>query len=219
MLSLIAAIIALYISVIALDLQKKTDKDLERIESNIERVESNIQKVESNIQKLDNTIQSISEIQNKLTFESEKNRLINFPNKKMKRFRSVNKELFKCSINNIFYKKEAIIPIIDQKTKQEDCSVKVRFIKKNKKPYALPKILYPKGKTEGFPYFKIYVSKNGESAFKKKKACKNRVRPGEYNLGYLFLKNHTEKSQNWYIKKHLPLENGFKVHICNIKVP
>ena len=126
-LSFIAAFVALFVACRAYRLQKKSDKDLNRIEGNMNRMEASIQQID------------------KILFEVEKNHLASL----------LPEEEREC-INTIFYEKkyDFIETPPDKDGSQWSGGFTVKFIKESN---GLPKMNYPFSRTGDFPYFCVYV--------------------------------------------------------------
>ncbi len=179
-LSLIASVLSLIVAGIALYLQIRSDK-------NLKRVEDNTDKLSGNVNKLFSEVAEISNIQNKIQFEVEKNRLMNWakislPEKDQQDFRN--------DIHNIFH--ENCYTLSTEKLKY---SFQVSFIKERGGRFSLPKMAYPFGRTGGFPYFCIKVIKLCDTQDKN-----SPVKEGEYY--YLTYHFH---DKNWYIGKKYPI--------------
>ena len=140
-LSFIASIVALCVAWRAYKLQKKSDKDLQQIENNMNQLEQ--------------SVQNISEIQDKLAFETEKNRLKNIVNTNIPE--NEKKEL-NSGIDHIFDETKFKVVFINENKQQTNGNCKIRFIKENEKPHALPKVHYPFNRIHDFPYFCVEVS-------------------------------------------------------------
>ena len=197
--SIVASVLALIVALIALYLQIKSNETLKRIKKNINKMEENVQK-----------ISEIQEIQNKVAFEIEKKRLINFP---LISFPSLSEEniiFFKDNINTIFYEHKCDLSIIEDKT-ESICSF--AFIKEGNKPklYALPKIFYLFDKKQDTPYFCVQALEGNETIG---------IQQGEYYyLSYDF--DLSDKQIVWYLGKKAPMFKGspdqkFKVSLSSM---
>lgn len=195
--SFISAIIALIVAWMAYQLQKKSDKDIQRIEKDIGRLE--------------NSAQSISEIQDKLAFETEKNRLMDAT--KDIAVSKENKKDIEDGIIHIFNNQMFIISIKDQSNREYHCVI--TFIRESNKPYALPKMYYPFNQIHSFPYFCIYVTKvylfktEPDSVLNKKLISEFKIQKGNYYLHYHLSLSDKNKT-GWYIAKRYPITQGLK---------
>ena len=184
--SFISAIIALIVAWMAYQLQKKSDKDIQRIEKDIGRLEK--------------SAQSISETQDKLAFETEKNRLINISENL--NVSGEDKSKLKSGIMCIFYNEEYKLRFI-KNDQSIDATCKIDFIKESMKEYALPKRFYPYDRKQDFPYCYVYVTNIRN---------KNDVEKGYYYLSYeAILKKDNSREVKWYIAKKYPISNGFEI--------
>ena len=195
-LSFMASVLSLIVAKIALYLQIKTDKDLKRIESNIEKTENGIQK--------------LSEIQDKISFETEKNRLMDAT--KDSAVSKKNKKDIEEGIIRIFTESMFIISI--EKDKRE-YHCEIHFIKESSKLYALPKMFYPFDRVHSFPFFcvsvsKVYLFKEESDIHLEKNLLSNfGIQPGKYYLHYhLSLSDKTQTG--WHIAKRYPITQGLK---------
>lgn len=116
--SLIASFCAGIVALIALYLQIKSNEDLKRIKKNINKMEDNVKK--------------ISEVQNRLSFLSERNRLLE----------RLNHPEYRKGIQSIFNLYDGDTAIIVVKINKEEYLCKVTFIKHNTSKYAFPKGFY-----------------------------------------------------------------------------
>ena len=184
------SLISLYVAFKAYKLQKKSDKDLKRIEGNIDRMEKNVKE--------------ISKIQDKLGFEAEKNRLMNLFNDM--ELSKKNKKDIKNGVNNIFKKKEYKINFIENNQINYKAGCKITFIKESEKGYALPKVFYPDHEIHSFPFFCVHVSEVQNQPKIISESC--------YYLTYHV--STTPELRGWYISKECssvgpPQENRFKI--------
>ncbi len=179
-LSLIASVFAVIVAIIVLYLQKQSDKNLKRVENNTDKLSSEVQK--------------ISDIQNQIKFETEKNRLMSF-------FQSLteeDKKYFKSDIHKIFYEGSYKFQTTENsKITTKSNNFKVSFIKESSTQFALPKMAYPFSRTGDFPYFCVQVIK----------ICSQNnnipIKEGEYYyLTYLF------NDKNWYMNKNYPIDGN-----------
>ena len=151
--ALIVSVVSLIVACFAYRLQKKADQDLKRVEVNIARSEDNINQ--------------ISQVQDKIAFETEKNRLMFYvenatlPNEVKKNI--------KIDINHIFNEKKFRFSLESKKESQTTFdttdttdTIEVSFIKESTKPYALPKMTYPFQRIHDFPYFCVQIIKGNE---------------------------------------------------------
>ena len=182
-LSFIAAIASLIISWKAHTLQKKSDKDLERIENNTQRLEKTQDKLTSETEKIENNTQELRKVQDKLVFETEKNRLISFSHDS--ELSGEDKRYFRSEIENIFYKEK-----YDLRELNSNSIIEVLFIKQ---PNGLPKMVYPFNRSGDFPYFCIKVVKPYNNTIG--------IQKEEYfYLSYVF------SDKSWYMGKGDPIK-------------
>ena len=191
------SIISLYVAWKAYVLQKKSDKDLKRIEDNIDTLENNTQK--------------LSETQDKIAFETEKNRLISAT--KDVAVPLDNKKEIEDGIIHIFTESRFIISIEDESKREYHCVI--TFIKEINKLYSFPKMYYLFNKIHNFPFFcvhvdKVYLYKKEIDPSLKKTLLSNfKIKTGYYYLHYhLGLSNNNETG--WYIAKRYPITQGLK---------
>ena len=150
LLSFIAAIVALVVSIIAIWLQCEGNKQLNKVEKNTHRIEESTAVLER--------------IHRRLLFESEKIRLIDFPSRLVD-FSKTNMAssfigkmaLFRSAIIHIFHRKSSIVEA--HKEKNHIGSIKIKFEKEDTTPNSLPKMIYPENNKEQFPYFLVSFDK------------------------------------------------------------
>ena len=181
---------SLYVAFKAYKLQKKSDEDLKRIEGNIDRME--------------NDVKGISKIQDKLAFEEERNRLMNFFNDTD--LSKENKEDIKNGVKNIFKEKEYKINFIENNQINYTAGCKITFTKESEKEYALPKVFYPDRRIHSFPFFCVHVSEVQNQPKIISESC--------YYLTYHV--STTPELRGWYISKECssvgpPQKNRFKI--------
>ena len=136
-LSFIASIFALLVALIALWLQNKSDKYLNRIENNIKRIDNSANQMEINIKKMDGQIDQV-------IFDVEKNRLASRLPKEDQ-----------SAIHKIFYENQYRFCEI-KNDKSLEGWVTVRFIRESN---GLPKMAYLFERKGDFPYFCVKVIK------------------------------------------------------------
>ena len=191
--------------------QKTSDKidKIQKIEKKIrektEQIGEITKMVQNDVNKMEENVQKISEIQDQIAFETEKNRLINSPIIFYPPLSEKNISLFKYHIITIFYEKKYDLSIEDKDETWPVCSFK--FIKKSSKLYALPKIFYLFDKTHETPYFCVQALEGNKTVS---------IQQGEYYyLSYDF--DLSNKQIVWYLGKKAPMfknspDNKFKVN-------
>lgn len=200
--------------------KKTSDKisEIKNIEDNIQEKTKNISeittKIQSNINTQENSVQKISGIQDKIAFETEKNRLTQMIHRA--HASEEDEKKWKQGITLIFEEKELNIQAIkNQNNKEVNFQCTIVFIKNNKSMYALPKMFHPFNQIHDFPYFCVLVK---ESMF-----IKNNPDIGIQIGTYYFLHYHLNSSNNekkgWYLSKSYigpVIHNSFKVRIISI---
>lgn len=184
--------------------KKTSDKidEIKHIEENIKEKAENIsaitKNVKDNIDKMENNIQKISEIQKlqeKVVFETEKNRLINFAQHSS--LSEQDKKFFKSNIMSIFHEPKYSFSQMDQDNKMSN-SFEVIFIKNSNS--RLPKMFYPFGRGRDFPYFCVRVIEKYPPV---KKNESNEVQiDSHYYLSYDF------SDKNWRLSEGYPIEGS-----------
>ena len=135
----VASIVALIVSWRAYQLQKKSDKDLNRIENNINKMEDSIDRIDESVNQMEHNISLIN-------MEVEKNRLAFYLPRE-----------YQMDMHKIFYENQYTF---QEKDDEDDKLLvgrfTVRFIKESN---GLPKMFYPFERTGHFPYFCVEVIK------------------------------------------------------------
>ena len=171
------------------DIEGKIQKDTEKIGQITATVQHNINKIEENVQK----ISEIQEIQNKVAFETEKNRLINFAQHSF--LPEENKQFLRNNIISIFHELKYNFSSKDKNNKALDYFT-VSFIRKNN---GLPKMFHPFGRVHVFPYFCICVIDKHSSSEDKNSGVQ---------LGLHYYLSYDFSDRTWRIAEQYPIEGS-----------
>ena len=182
---------------------KKIEEDIQKDVNDIGTV---VSKLENDVNEMDSSVQKISEIQDKIAFETEKSRLMNFFSYSLSEEK---KQFFRGNIKTIFH--ERIYRFrADKIGNSLGYSFTVKFIKESVKQYAIPKRCYPFLRDGRFPYFCVQVIKKDQNP----QVNQNRIELHKYYyLSYICFPD-SAKQTGWYMAEEYPVENsqtGFKV--------
>ncbi len=189
----IALIVYLFVDTETDDKLKKIKDTEKNIQKNTEQIGEITKMVQNDVNKMEENVQKISEIQNKIALETEKNRLINFAQHSS--LPEENKRFFRSNIKSIFHESKYNFRQIDQDNNTLDYFT-IIFIRKNN---GLPKVFYPFGRVHEFPYFCVHV-------IDKKPSLENGDSGVQLDLHYYLSYDFSDKT--WRIAEQYPIEGS-----------